>query len=86
MYLRFKTNIIGSCHETHSFRFTHKAAGTFPEHVFYCAICEMDGEACCFKEDEIINLELVDDQGLPPHPENLRAIAAEIDVEFDDAA
>jgi hypothetical protein len=84
MYLRFRTNVTGSCHETHTFRFTRKAPGTFPEHGFYCAICEVDGEACCFKEEEMINLELV--QIIPCDPENLRDIAAKIEEEFDDAA
>jgi hypothetical protein len=84
MYLRFKTNIVGWHHETHTFRFTRKAPGSFPEHNFYCAICEIDGEACSFYEDEITNIELVDDQRVPRDPDNLRAIAAEIDEQFDE--
>jgi hypothetical protein len=80
MYLRFQPNIICSRHRFHTFRFTHTAAGTFPEHRFYCAICEVDGEACCFGENEICYPELVDDgiDKQDDHLDWLHDIVAEI--------
>jgi hypothetical protein len=85
MYLRFRPNIVCSRHETHTFRFTHTATGTFQEHKFYCAICEVDGEACCFGDNEICYPELVDD-GLNNHEGHLtwlHAIVAEIGLELE---
>ncbi|HXK61325.1 MAG TPA: hypothetical protein PLP42_15675 [Acidobacteriota bacterium] len=85
MYLRFKVNIACSRHRSHPFRFTHTATGTFPEHKFYCAVCEIDGETCSFDKSEISSFQLVDD-GINNHEGHiawLESIAAEIGQELE---
>jgi hypothetical protein len=59
MFLRFRSHITCSGHSSHTFRFTHTATGTFPEHRFYCAECEVDGRKYCFAEEEIASFEVV---------------------------
>ncbi|RPI22657.1 MAG: hypothetical protein EHM61_21725 [Acidobacteria bacterium] len=85
MYLRFRPNIACSRHGSHTFRFTHTATGTFPEHKFYCGVCEVDGQSCSFGESEIAYPELVDD-GINNHEGHiswLHAVVTEIGLELE---
>lgn len=81
MYLRIRHNILYSRHESHPVRFTHVATGTFAENKYYCGVCEVDGERCCFRDTEISDFEIVD-EGRPAddhdHVRWLLTIAAEI--------